>query len=216
VYLIPEDTGTPLYLARITSAYEDTCAVGSDRLCIEVRLGLRRRVVESDLQMVDPCGSAAGALAYHPGTCVSSHTSTPLPHTHINTQVQWYERRANMPANLQEGMHDREVVEWLQTDTNLVGCIERKARVVKARSYEEVRGGFGTCGGVANGGRSRRLLQPKCDCNCSASMFDAAPFRPHALTGPDAADQRGGGRRLALLPRRAERRNWAVYDLRRG
>jgi len=31
-----------------------------------------------------------------------------------------------MPANLQEGMHDREVVEWLQTDTT--------------RSYEEVRG----------------------------------------------------------------------------
>ncbi len=44
-----------------------------------------------------------------------------------------------MPAHLQAGMHDREVVEWLQTDTNLVGCIERKARVIKARSYEEVR-----------------------------------------------------------------------------
>ena len=42
-------------------------------------------------------------------------------------EVQWYERRANMPAHLQAGMHDREVVEWLQTDTNLVGCIERKA-----------------------------------------------------------------------------------------
>ncbi len=42
-----------------------------------------------------------------------------------------------MPAHLQVGMHDREVVEWLQTDTNLVGCIERKARVLKARSYEE-------------------------------------------------------------------------------
>jgi len=28
-------------------------------------------------------------------------------------------------------------VEWLQTDTNLVGCIERKARVIKAPSYEE-------------------------------------------------------------------------------
>jgi hypothetical protein len=44
-----------------------------------------------------------------------------------------------MPPNLQEGMHDAEVVEWLQTDTNLVGCIERKARVVKAASYDEVR-----------------------------------------------------------------------------
>jgi hypothetical protein len=48
-----------------------------------------------------------------------------------------------MPPHLQEGMHDREVAEWLQTDTNLVGCIERKARVVKAASYEEVRGGGG-------------------------------------------------------------------------
>ena len=52
-------------------------------------------------------------------------------------QVQWYERRANMPAHLQEGMHDREVAEWLQTDTNLVGCIERKARILKADSYEQ-------------------------------------------------------------------------------
>jgi hypothetical protein len=43
-----------------------------------------------------------------------------------------------MPPALQEGMHEREVVEWLQTDTNLVGCIERKARVVKARSYGDV------------------------------------------------------------------------------
>jgi hypothetical protein len=45
-----------------------------------------------------------------------------------------------MPANLQEGMHEREVAEWLQTDTNLVGCIERKACVIRAASYEEVRG----------------------------------------------------------------------------
>ena len=52
-------------------------------------------------------------------------------------EVQWYERRANMPAQLQEGMHEREVAEWLQTDTNLVGCIERKARVLRARSYED-------------------------------------------------------------------------------
>jgi hypothetical protein len=52
-------------------------------------------------------------------------------------EVQWYERRANMPPHLQEGMHEREVVESLQTDTNLVGCIERKARVIRARSHEE-------------------------------------------------------------------------------
>ncbi|KIY94336.1 hypothetical protein MNEG_13627 [Monoraphidium neglectum] len=86
VYLTPEDQGAPLYLARITAAFEDTQQQGGDRLCVE---------------------------------------------------VQWYERRNNMPPALQEGMHEREVVEWLQTDTNLVGCIERKARVVKARSYEE-------------------------------------------------------------------------------
>jgi hypothetical protein len=60
-----------------------------------------------------------------------------------------------MPPALQEGMHEREVVEWLQTDTNLVGCIERKARVVKARSYEEVRT-FGGSGVGPTGGR--RLL----------------------------------------------------------
>ena len=59
-----------------------------------------------------------------------------LPRNRV--QVQWYERRANMPAHLQEGMHDREVAEWLQTDTNLVGCIERKARVIKADSFEQV------------------------------------------------------------------------------
>lgn len=36
-------------------------------------------------------------------------------------------------------MHDREVVESDLTDTNLVGCIDKKAVLVKARSYEEVR-----------------------------------------------------------------------------
>ncbi|KAI8470406.1 MAG: hypothetical protein J3K34DRAFT_458897 [Monoraphidium minutum] len=86
VYLTPEDAGAPLYLARITAAFEDTGQQGGDRLCVE---------------------------------------------------VQWYERRANMPPALQEGMHEREVVEWLQTDTNLVGCIERRANVIKAHSYEE-------------------------------------------------------------------------------
>ena len=36
VYLIPEDPSSPLYLARVINAYEDTMAEGSDRLCIEV------------------------------------------------------------------------------------------------------------------------------------------------------------------------------------
>jgi hypothetical protein len=39
VYLIPEDPGAPLYLARIINAFEDTAAEGSDRLCIEVGRG---------------------------------------------------------------------------------------------------------------------------------------------------------------------------------
>jgi len=43
-----------------------------------------------------------------------------------------------MPDHLQEGIHDREVVEWLPIDTNPVGSIERKARVLRARSFEEV------------------------------------------------------------------------------
>jgi hypothetical protein len=56
--------------------------------------------------------------------------------THI--QVQWYERKANLPLQLQTNMHDREVLESDMTDTNLVGCIDRKAAVFRARSYEEV------------------------------------------------------------------------------
>jgi len=36
VYLTPEHPGTPLYLARIISAFEDTQQQGGDRLCIEV------------------------------------------------------------------------------------------------------------------------------------------------------------------------------------
>jgi hypothetical protein len=36
VYLIPEEVGAPLYLARIVSAFEDTAAEGSERLCIQV------------------------------------------------------------------------------------------------------------------------------------------------------------------------------------
>jgi hypothetical protein len=86
--------------------------------------------------------AASAALAndreQQPQPVVGSNTTAAAATNTIQTkQVQWYERRANMPAHLQEGMHDREVVEWLQTDQNLVGCIERKARVLKAGSYEE-------------------------------------------------------------------------------
>ena len=62
------------------------------------------------------------------------------PH-HLSVQVQWYERKANLPLQLQANMHDREVLESDMTDTNLVGCIDRKAAVFRARSYEEVRVG---------------------------------------------------------------------------
>jgi len=36
VYLLPEDEGSPLYIARILRAFEDPSAPDSDRLCIEV------------------------------------------------------------------------------------------------------------------------------------------------------------------------------------
>lgn len=90
------------------------------------------------------------------------------PGAPLAPQVQWYERRANMPAHLQEGMHDREVVEWLQTDTNLVGCIERKATVVKARSYEEV-------------GRRAVMNMRRCGCtDCQGRRGRAKAHRQHA------------------------------------
>jgi hypothetical protein len=40
VYLLPEDEGSPLYIARIVRAFEDANAPDSDRLCIEVRAGV--------------------------------------------------------------------------------------------------------------------------------------------------------------------------------
>ncbi|KAI8470082.1 MAG: hypothetical protein J3K34DRAFT_521647 [Monoraphidium minutum] len=91
VFLLPEDEGAPLYIARILRAFEDPRAPEPDRLCIEA--------------------SAA---------C-----------------VRWYERKTNMPAAFQENMHDRELVESLQSDTNLVGCIDHRAVVVHGASYEE-------------------------------------------------------------------------------
>ena len=43
VYLIPEDPGAPMYLARIVNAFEDARAEGSERLCIQVRAPARAR-----------------------------------------------------------------------------------------------------------------------------------------------------------------------------
>ena len=54
-------------------------------------------------------------------------------------QVRWYERRSAVPAALAASMHDREVVASSLLDTNLVGCLDSRATVVRASSYEEVR-----------------------------------------------------------------------------
>jgi hypothetical protein len=62
-------------------------------------------------------------------------------------EAQWYERRGGLPAHLQEGAHAREVAECLQTDANLVGCIERKAIVIRAPDHATVR--------AVRGGESR-------------------------------------------------------------
>ncbi len=43
-----------------------------------------------------------------------------------------------MPDAFQTRMHERELVESDLFDTNLVGCIDRKALVVVAASYAEV------------------------------------------------------------------------------
>lgn len=58
--------------------------------------------------------------------------------------MQWFERKDNSPEDMRAGMHDKEVLESDCCDNNLVGCIDRKIQVVKARSYEEV----GGCGRV--------------------------------------------------------------------
>eukprot|EP00877_Chromochloris_zofingiensis_P007578 jgi/Chrzof1/3073/Cz12g10210.t1 len=36
VYLLPEDEGSPLYIAKILKAFEDASAPDTERLCIEV------------------------------------------------------------------------------------------------------------------------------------------------------------------------------------
>lgn len=54
-------------------------------------------------------------------------------------QVQWFERKCSLPASIASGMHDVEVVESDLVDTNLVGCLDSKALIVTANSYEEVR-----------------------------------------------------------------------------
>jgi hypothetical protein len=53
-------------------------------------------------------------------------------------QVRWYERKQNLPPHIQEQMHDWELCELDSNDVNSVGCIDGKAVVINARSYEEV------------------------------------------------------------------------------
>ena len=64
---------------------------------------------------------------------------TPLTPTPGGLQVQWFERSAALPPAISEDMHEREVAETAQTDCNLVGCIDSRAHVVKADTYEQVR-----------------------------------------------------------------------------
>lgn len=52
--------------------------------------------------------------------------------------MQWFERSSSLPPELACGMHEREVAESNLTDANLVGCIDSKAMVVKADTYEQV------------------------------------------------------------------------------
>ncbi|WIA14550.1 hypothetical protein OEZ85_003067 [Tetradesmus obliquus] len=52
-------------------------------------------------------------------------------------EVRWYERRSAVPAVLAASMHEREVVASSLLDTNLVGCLDSRATVVRASSYEE-------------------------------------------------------------------------------
>lgn len=53
-------------------------------------------------------------------------------------QVQWFEPRASLPPAVAAGMHEQEVVESDLIDTNLVGCLDSKATIIQASSYEEV------------------------------------------------------------------------------
>jgi hypothetical protein len=109
-----------------------------------------------------------------------------------------------MPANLQEGMHDREVVEWLQTDTNLVGCIERKARVVKARSYDhaaaqlaadEAGGDWHFCRGVLE--VDNMEFKTYDDVEAGEKLPDGA-WRPDGWVGRPRGRWSGGRRRAVV------------------
>lgn len=53
-------------------------------------------------------------------------------------QVQWFERRSSVPPGVGALMSEAEVVESDLRCTNLVGCIDSKAVIVRADSYTQV------------------------------------------------------------------------------
>jgi hypothetical protein len=159
VYLLPEEEGAPPYIARLVRAYEDTTAKEVERLVIEVRVGTyslavaaagARLALKSGLCVCcvcAVCSPAIGCVHCQTGCCcwwrfAPSHTHqptapTPTPNLHL-LQVQWFERRGSLPASVGGSMHEAEVVESDLVDTNLVGCLDSKALILRANSYEEV------------------------------------------------------------------------------
>lgn len=71
----------------------------------------------------------------------------------LSMQVQWFERRGSLPASVGASMHEAEVVESDLIDTNLVGCLDSRALILTANSYEEVR-----LAGEGGDGRERGYL----------------------------------------------------------
>lgn len=90
-------------------------------------------------------------------------------------QVRWYERRSAVPAALAASMHEREVVASSLLDTNLVGCLDSRATVVRASSYKEVRLDFRYRVWISN---------VSCLACMSGLLWTAAqqPYRPSATS----------------------------------
>lgn len=84
---------------------------------------------------------------------LSPPTHHPTTHHQPQQQVQWFERRGSLPASVSASMHEAEVVESDLVDTNLVGCLDSKALIITADTYEEVRAGRGVCLWLWSAGR---------------------------------------------------------------
>lgn len=72
----------------------------------------------------------AAATSSNPYACSDKYV--------IVLQVQWFERRGSVPPALGAMMSEHEVVESDLCDTNLVGCIDKKAVIVRANNYTQV------------------------------------------------------------------------------